>query len=203
MSEPYIKKKNRDEFRKWLRASHTQLTAARVVFAKKNSGEQTVSLAEAVEEALCVGWIDGVLERVDEKHFAVRFTKRKPKSIWSKVNVERVERLIADGLMTPAGLAAVDAGKASGAYQNAYAVRDAVAEPPELKSHKTAQKAFAALSPGQRKAWTRWIAGAKRAATRKERIARALKHIKHGRLAGETDSMAARRKMAPAKKKKK
>jgi uncharacterized protein YdeI (YjbR/CyaY-like superfamily) len=109
----------REAWRAWLAEHHATSADIWLVLAKKNSGLQSVSLDEAVEEALCFGWIDSRLRRIDERTHALRFTPRKPKSVWSQSNKERVARLMAQGLMMPAGLAAVEAGMASGAWDRA------------------------------------------------------------------------------------
>jgi uncharacterized protein YdeI (YjbR/CyaY-like superfamily) len=168
-----------------------------LIYAKKDSGEPSISWPESVEEALCFGWVDGVRGSVDATHFSVRFTPRKPRSIWSKRNVESVKRLQAAGLMRPAGLAAFQHGKRRGAHQSAYAIRDAVEMPPQLlqafAKNVRGRKAFEATSPGQQKGWMRWIGGPKTDATRAERARIALLLILAGRKAGETDNQAARR----------
>ena len=110
---------SREAWRTWLVKHHATSAEVWLVLAKKNSGLQSVSLDEAVEEALCFGWIDSVLKRIDERTHALRFSPRKPKSNWSQSNKDRVARLLAEGRMTPAGLAAVEAGKASGEWDRA------------------------------------------------------------------------------------
>ncbi|MEX2144392.1 MAG: hypothetical protein WD740_07335 [Anaerolineales bacterium] len=106
------------DFRKWLASNHRKASELIVGLHKVGSGKPSMRLPEAVEEALCFGWIDGKVKRLDEESYTVRFTPRRPHSFWSKVNIARVERLITQGRMLPAGLQAYEArvGEKSGAY---------------------------------------------------------------------------------------
>lgn len=104
----------------WLEEHHASSDGLWLKIAKKDSGRRSVTYPEAVEAALCFGWIDGQSRRVDEQFYALRFTPRRPRSIWSKRNVEHVARLTAEGRMRPAGLAAVEAAKADGRWDAAY-----------------------------------------------------------------------------------
>src|SRR5262249_27401145 len=144
-----------------------------VVFAKKHTGLQTVSYADAVEEALCYGWIDTTLNPIDEQFYAQLFTPRKPRSTWAASNKTRVERLIADGLMTEAGLAVIEIAKKNGRWTSIDHVAT-VTVPSELQTaldaNKTAAKNWPAYSPSCRKQFLFWLAGAKRAETRAARI---------------------------------
>jgi uncharacterized protein YdeI (YjbR/CyaY-like superfamily) len=188
---------SRARWRAWLLKHHTDVESVLLVYARKNSGERSVSYEESVEEALCFGWIDGVRGRLDETHFTVRFSPRKPSSIWSKLNVERVERLLAEGLMQPSGIETYEVGKRLGRVDAAYAVSDRVDVPTELHEallgSARGRVAFEALPPGQRNAWARWVGASRRAATRKERARQSLLLVLAGRKAGETDAQAARR----------
>src|SRR4030042_3901104 len=112
--------KNRGEFRKWLEKNHAKKTELWILFYKVRTNKKSVRYAEAVEEALCFGWIDGILKRIDDEKHAQRFTPRNPKSIWSKVNKERAKRMINEGKMTNAGLIKIKDAKKSGWWQNAY-----------------------------------------------------------------------------------
>ena len=107
---------DRAAWRAWLDAHHASAAEIWLVFLKKHVGEPCVTLDEAVEEALCFGWIDGLLRRIDERSHVLRFTPRKPASQWSASNKARVERLTREGRMAPAGLAAVATAKANGAW---------------------------------------------------------------------------------------
>ncbi len=144
-----------------------------MVFAKKHTGLQTVGYSDAVEEALCFGWIDTTLNPIDEQFYAQLFTPRKPKSTWAASNKARVERLIADGLMTDAGLATIETAKKNGSWTSIDHVAT-ITPPPELQkaldASKAAAKNWPAYSPSCRKQFLFWLAGAKRAETRAARI---------------------------------
>lgn len=190
--------KDRLAWRKWLESHHTTSVEVWIVFARKHTKKATISYDEAVDEALCFGWIDGVVNTVDADHFARRFTPRRKSSIWSKINVARVKRLIAAGEMRAAGLRVVEEAKLAGAFAKAYSVSDDQPMPPELTAalakHKSARKTFDALTPGQQRQWIRIVLSVKgdRAAKAKEVIALFMA----GRKAGETDAQAARRGVA-------
>ncbi|HET9933743.1 MAG TPA: YdeI/OmpD-associated family protein [Polyangiaceae bacterium] len=192
-----VSARNRAAWRRWLERHHAKARGVVLVYAKKGSAEASIDWAESVDEALCFGWVDGVRGKLDETHFTVRFTPRKSGSLWSKRNLARIAHLTEAGLMHPAGLRAFELGKARGAHERAYAIREEVAMPPELdaelRKRDQARAAFEALARGQKKGWYRWIAGAKREATRMQRARDALLLIAAGRKAGETDNQAARR----------
>lgn len=195
--EPSFRPKSRADWRRWLEKNHDRVKAVWLVCAKKSSGLPTVTYEESVEEALCFGWIDGVRRSLDERFFTQRFTPRKPASIWSKLNLERVARLTKAGLMQAPGLEAFAVGKRAGRHETAYAVRDVVAVPAELTAelarNARGRAAFEKLSPGQQNGWMRWISWTKTSTTRASRSKEALTLILAGRKAGETDAQAARR----------
>ena len=104
----------RKEWRDWLAKNHAKYAGIWFVYYKKQTGKPRVSYDEAVEEALCFGWIDSLPRKIDEKRSKLLFTPRKPKSVWSKLNKTRIERLIENGLMTEVGLAKIEATKGTG-----------------------------------------------------------------------------------------
>lgn len=108
--------KDRKAWRKWLEKNHTSSTGVWLIYYKKGSGKTRVDYSDAVEEALCFGWIDSTLNPIDEDSYMQLFTPRKPKSGWSKLNKERVEKLVEQGLMTTAGLEKVDMAKENGTW---------------------------------------------------------------------------------------
>ncbi len=112
--------KTRNEFRKWLEKNHDKKFELWLLFYKVHTKKKCMRYAEAVEESLCFGWIDGIVKRIDDEKHAQRYTPRNPKSIWSKVNKERAEKMIELGKMTDAGLAKIKAAKKSGWWDNAY-----------------------------------------------------------------------------------
>lgn len=166
--------RDRAEWRAWLAARHADAPGAWLVYYKKGSGKSGVSYEEAVEEALCFGWIDSVMRALDAERNIQMFTPRKRKSPWAPSNKERVARLIAQGLMAPAGLAAVEAAKSDGRWT---AYEDAAQRPmPDdlaaaLASNPEAERHFSTYAPGARRELIRWVAMAKRPETRQRRIA--------------------------------
>jgi uncharacterized protein YdeI (YjbR/CyaY-like superfamily) len=165
-------------FRKWLAANHAKSKELWVGFYKKDSGKPSITWPESVDEALCVGWIDGVRKSLDAESYVIRFSPRKPNSIWSAVNIRNVERLITEGRMQPAGMRAYEARKEfrSGIY--AYEQRSPELVEPyatTFKNNKAAWEFFSAQPPGYRKMMNWWIVSAKREETRLERLARLIK----------------------------
>lgn len=193
--QPQTAAKDRAAWRRWLTKHHATQTLVWLVFAKKGSGIKSVTYDEAVEEALCFGWIDGQLSRVDDERFAIRFTPRRPKSIWSKANVQRVARLIEANLMTPAGLAVIEAAKKAGTYAAAYRTADDVDMPPELEAalakNRPAKQLWQSLTHATRRAWMRQVLWVK--STRAQKAQEVVALMLAGRRPGETDAQAARR----------
>ena len=135
--------KSASAFRRWLGANHARVTELWVGFFKKDSGKSGITYAEAVDEALCFGWIDGLKKRVDEFSYTQRFTPRKHRSIWSRVNIQHVARLKKAGRVTPAGLQAFEARdpKKSGVYSFENAARNLTAAD-ESDSGRTQPRGF-------------------------------------------------------------
>jgi uncharacterized protein YdeI (YjbR/CyaY-like superfamily) len=161
--------------RDWFRANAHSMVEVRVGFYKLGSGRPSITLPQAVDEALCVGWVDGVRHRIDEHRYQIRFTPRKLTSIWSAVNIERVRVLTDEGRMQPAGLAAFARRleKKSRIYSYEQAAASALL-PKELKvfkSNKSAWAFFEAQPPGYRKQVLWRIVSAKQQATRDKRFA--------------------------------
>jgi len=166
--------KNRAAWRRWLATNHARSPGIWLVFDRKTSRADRLAYAHAVEEALCFGWIDSIVRAVDETCYEQLFTPRKPKSTWSRVNKERIDRLVAQELMAEAGLAAIERAKANGSWSSLDAV-EAMVMPDDLAA-ALARKAkaaanFAAFSPSARKAYLHWVSQAVRAETRAARIA--------------------------------
>ena len=171
--------KTPDEFRKWLSKHHDKESELLVGFYKKDSGKQSITWPESVDQALCFGWIDGIRRRIDDLSYSIRFTPRRQPSTWSNVNIKRVGELKEQGLMQPTGLKAFEARREyrSGIY--AYEQRSPEL-PPEyqklLNQNKAAQKFFAAQPPSYRKAVHWYVAGAKKEETRLKRLNEVIKH---------------------------
>jgi uncharacterized protein YdeI (YjbR/CyaY-like superfamily) len=139
---------------------------------------------EALDEALCFGWIDGQIRTVDKDRFRQRWTPRRPGSTWSRVNKARVKRLTAEGRMTKAGLAAVAAAKKTGRWQNAYSNHRPSAVPHDLaaalRADKAAWQGFNRLAPSYRRLYAGWVADAKQTETRHRRLAAVVRRARAG-----------------------
>ena len=162
-------------FRKWLAAHHAKSKELWVGFYKKNSGKPSIDWPQSVEEALCFGWIDGIRQRIDEVSYQIRFTPRKPSSIWSAVNIKIAQRLVKQKLMQPAGLKAFAARKEyrSGIYS--YEQRSAELVEPylgKLQRNQAAWEFFQAQPPSYRKMMNWFIVSAKLEETRLKRLDR-------------------------------
>jgi uncharacterized protein YdeI (YjbR/CyaY-like superfamily) len=165
---------DRAAWRRWLSRHHARSPGVWLVFDRKSARADRLAYADAVEEALCFGWIDSTVRTLDDARYVQLFTPRKPKSTWSRVNKERVQRLEAAGLMRPAGLAAIELARANGSWASLDAV-ESLSMPPELEAalakRPDAARNFAAFSPSSRKGYLHWISQAVRAETRAARIA--------------------------------
>jgi uncharacterized protein YdeI (YjbR/CyaY-like superfamily) len=169
--------KDRATWRCWLERHGSSKTEIWLVFYKKKHVEKTgaacVSYDEAVEEALCFGWIDGILKRIDDTQHVIRFSPRKPRSVWSESNKKRVRRLTKEKRMTEAGLALVRAAKKDGRWARDKAVEEAQV-PDDLAAalarNKKARACFDGFALSYRRSYIHWVLDAKRAETRKRRI---------------------------------
>ncbi len=165
---------NREEWRAWLSEHHATSPGCWLVYYKVGSGQPSVCYDEVVEECLCFGWIDSKIGPIDGSRYRQLITPRKPKSVWSKVNKERLVRLIAEGRMMPAGLAKLEAAKLDGSWTTLDTVEEGVvpADLAEaLNAVPEAARNFHAFPFGARKQYLYWIEMAKRADTRALRIA--------------------------------
>ena len=138
--EPVLYFEGGEQWRRWLEKNRDKENCVWLTFHKKASGKKGIALQESVEEAICFGWIDGKLRKVDEDSFIVRFTPRKAKSVWSKINRERAEKLVASGRMTGTGLAKINEAKESGFWDNAYTNRTRDEIPPDLEEALMAEE---------------------------------------------------------------
>ena len=169
---PAVTADNRATWRAWLEANHASASGAWLVTWRKGQGP-VLDYGEAVEEALCFGWVDSTGGRVDERRTKLYFAPRKPRSVWSRSNKERVERLAAAGLMRPAGLAAIERAKANGAWIALDEVEQGIVPPDlaaALEAHPPAGERFQAFPWSARRAILVWIADAKRPETRAARV---------------------------------
>lgn len=176
MTEEQVAFGSMGEWEKWLSANHEASDGLWLLIAKKDRGAETVSYPEALEAALCFGWIDGQKGPLDDVHWRQRFTPRRSRSKWSKINREKAEALISAGRMRPAGLREVERAKADGRWDAAYAGAKTAVVPPDLElalaENDEARAFFAMLSGANRYAILYRIDDAKRPQTRADRIAK-------------------------------
>ena len=172
------------KFAEWLAKNHDESVGLWLKIAKKATGISTVTYAEALDVALCYGWIDGQKGSFDEQYFLQKFTPRRPKSIWSKINVEKVAGLIASGEMKPAGLKAVEAAKQDGRWAAAYSSQKNMEVPADFQSalnkNKKAKAFFETLTGSRRYSFLFRIETAKKAETREKRIRQFLEMLERG-----------------------
>lgn len=183
---PILPFESKKRFADWLAENHDKSAGLWLKIAKKATGIHTVTYAEALDMALCYGWIDGQKGSFDEQYFLQKFTPRRAKSIWSRINVEHVERLIASGEMKPAGLRAVEAAKQDGRWDAAYASQKNMEVPADFQSalnrNKKARAFFETLTGSRRYAFLFRIETAKKAETREKRIRQFVEMLERGEL---------------------
>jgi uncharacterized protein YdeI (YjbR/CyaY-like superfamily) len=169
-----LEPRDRDEWRRWLESNHVRAARIWVAIGKKGSKSTSLRYEQAVEEALCFGWIDGVMRAMDGERFRQLFARRKARGTWSRSNKERVAQLEAQGRMTPAGRAAIELAQANGSWSRLDEVEDLV-EPEDLAaalaSEPEACRNFDAFPASARKAFLYWISGVKSPQKRAERVA--------------------------------
>lgn len=179
---------SRDAWRGWLQEHHAQRHSIWLVTWKKTAGERHVPYDAIVEEALAFGWVDSLPRKLDEKRTMLLLSPRKPGSGWSRINKERVAKLIAAGRMTPAGQAKVDAARADGSWAKLDRV-ETLALPDDLQAalHETrdAERNFTAFPPSAKRGILEWIGNAKRAETRAKRIAQTVREAALNRRANQ------------------
>ena len=177
-------------WRKWLAANHARADEILVGFYKRDSGKPSITWPESVDEALCYGWIDGIRRRIDDQRYSIRFTPRRPRSIWSVVNLKRATALVKERRMTAAGLRAFNARSRdrSGIYsfEQRKALTLSAADQARFKANPEAWRFFSALAPGYRRTAIFWVVSAKREETRRRRLTRLIedaeRHKPIGRL---------------------
>jgi uncharacterized protein YdeI (YjbR/CyaY-like superfamily) len=164
----------REEWRKWLEENHSSQKEAWVVIYKKKTGRNGLKYPEAVEEAICFGWIDSKMQSIDTSRFRQRFSPRKKNSSWSKSNKETAEKMMQKGKMAPAGFEAITEAKSNGKWDAAYSSRTAPAIPKDLtkalKENECAWKNFKEFSNSAKLQYVYWVNSAKKDETRQKRI---------------------------------
>jgi len=164
---------SRHEWRTWLSENHQEMRGVWLVLFNKKSAKPTITWSEAVDEALCFGWIDSIKKKLDDDCAVQFFSKRKPTSTWSRINKDKVNQLIKKGLMAPAGLKCIEIAKQNGSWTTLDEVEELIV-PDDLavafRLHSGARNYFDSLSKSTRKAALAWVALAKRPETRQKRI---------------------------------
>jgi uncharacterized protein YdeI (YjbR/CyaY-like superfamily) len=171
---PRLHPESREQWRAWLADHHDTERGAWLVSWKQATGRPTLQYEAVIEEALCFGWVDSTVRTLDSERSMMLMTPRKPSSTWARTNKERVERLLAAGLMQPAGIAAVETARANGSWTvldsvEALEVPDDLAA--ALDAEPGAREAYEGFSPSNRKMILWWVKSAKRSETRERRIA--------------------------------
>ena len=172
------------DFRTWLEQNHSNAEVLLVGFYKKGTGQPSMTWPESVDEALCFGWIDGIRRRIDDDSYTIRFTPRRPRSIWSAVNIARAQALADERKMRPAGRAAFEARTENRSGIYAYEQRSATLPEPyarTMKQHKAAWGFFQAQPPSYGKLMGWWVVSAKKEGTRIKRLAALIELSARGR----------------------
>jgi uncharacterized protein YdeI (YjbR/CyaY-like superfamily) len=172
--------KSHAEWRAWLEENHARVDEIWLVYYKKTTGLPTLDYKDTLDEALCFGWVDSLIKKIDDRRYARKFTPRRDDSSWSRVNKERARQLIKEGRMTEHGRAKIEAARQSGSWDAPTSKPDLDFEMPEellqaLEEHPRAKAFFDSLAPSCRKQYITWIATAKRADTRQHRAAEAVR----------------------------
>lgn len=160
-------------FRKWLEINHDKIKELSVGFYKVKTGKQSITWSESVDEAICFGWIDGIRKSIDNESYCIRFTPRKPKSIWSAVNIKKVVELTKEGLMYPAGLAAFSKREENKSRIYSYEMDLAILSNEFLKKFKANKKAwkfFQSMAPSYQNTTFHWVMSAKQEITKMKRL---------------------------------
>jgi uncharacterized protein YdeI (YjbR/CyaY-like superfamily) len=180
---PSVQPKSRKAWRAWLQKHHTTSSGVWLIYAKKHTGIPSLTYNDAVEEALCFGWIDSLIHPLDDSFYKQVFTPRKEKSAWSAANRRRVERLVEAGLMAAAGMALVTLAKKTGSWE-AHKAAETLTMPADLKkaidANAAAKKNWPTYTESQRKMFLYRVNGAKRPDTRAKRIARIIEIVSSG-----------------------
>jgi uncharacterized protein YdeI (YjbR/CyaY-like superfamily) len=187
MKQLYIP--DRKQWRSWLAKNHNKVRdGIWLVFYKKKTNKPSLEYGQAVEEALCYGWIDSIIKKIDDEKYVRKFTPRKVGSFWSKLNKKRADKMIKQGLMTKAGLAKIKIAKETGLWDKDPRPKISFDIPEEfaaaLAKNKKAKENFNKLAPTYRRHYIGWIAMAKRAETKKRRIAESIALLEQGKKLG-------------------
>ncbi|MGD8505751.1 MAG: YdeI/OmpD-associated family protein [Candidatus Bathyarchaeota archaeon] len=170
---------NRDDWRGWLRHNHDTKKEIWLIYYKKHTNKPSIPYDDSVEEALCFGWVDSIIKRIDDEKFARKFTPRKAKSRWSEANKERARTMIKEGKMTETGLARISEAKKGGEWSRTPPVRKELVIPLYMKEALTKNKKalgnFNNLAKSYKRQYVGWITSAKREETRRRRLSEAIR----------------------------
>jgi uncharacterized protein YdeI (YjbR/CyaY-like superfamily) len=184
MELPILPFANQKKWADWLAREYDKSVGVWLKIAKKDSGISSVTYEEALDVALCYGWIDGQKKGFDDKYWLQKFTPRGPKSIWSKINTEKAERLIASGEMKPIGLKAIEAAKQDGRWDAAYASQKNISIPEDFQAamdkNKKAKDFFGTLKSAERYSFLFRIHHAKKPETRARKIQQFVEMLERG-----------------------
>lgn len=175
----------REEWRDWLERNHEHENVVWLMLHKKHTGKPTIAYQDALDEAICFGWIDTTVKRIDDDRYARCFRKRKNGGRWSENTLSYARRLIGEGRMTPAGLRAYELGRKKPTHDHGIPKDPGVPDDLKRALAGSAKRAFEALAPSYRKAYLRWLARAKRNETRQKRIREIIRGVKDGKRLGE------------------
>jgi uncharacterized protein YdeI (YjbR/CyaY-like superfamily) len=179
---------DRNEWRSWLEKNHRNTKDVWLLHYKKQSKKQTLDHIDAVEEALCFGWIDSKLKKIDQERYILKYSPRKQKSVWSKINKENAEKMIASGKMTQAGLEKIEEAKKHGLWDTAYTNKIKERIPLDLKkallADNTAWDNFQHFANSYRNMYCGWVKSAKTNETRKRRIAQVVERSRNNKKPG-------------------
>ena len=172
--------KTREEWREWLENNHHCQEGIWLGYYKKHTGKPRIPYEDAVEEALCFGWIDSTVMRIDEKTYIQKFTPRRKRSVWSKLNKMRALKMIKSARMTSYGMEKIEEAKNTGRWQEAYTTRKKTEMPEDLKDaldlNKIAKSFFNSLSASNKNRYVNWVNFARRKETRSNRIAKVVEY---------------------------
>ena len=178
----------RGKWRSWLEENHSKEKEAWLIFYKKHASEGKMSYLEALDDALCYGWIDGRLKRIDDDKHMIRFSPRREASVWSDHNIRRVRKLVAEGKMTPAGLAKIDNKTLNGSTFDNDRRRPRFRISPEMKKRlmidEKAWKNYCNLAPSAMEQYAYWLSSAKKAETGEKRLKKAIALLKRNKKLG-------------------
>jgi uncharacterized protein YdeI (YjbR/CyaY-like superfamily) len=173
-----------EEFREWLKKNHRKETELLVGFWKVGTKKPSMSWSQSVDQALCFGWIDGVRKSIDEESYSIRFTPRKPTSIWSAINIKKIEELTKAGLMTSEGIKAFELRKEEKSAIYSHEKEPATLDPEfekQFKANKKAWEFFNNQAPSYKKVMLHWIMSAKQEKTRLSRLEKTIRESESGK----------------------